>query len=112
MLHSNICQYIREITMANTVYVTKEHYDKTIQKIAKMQADLSLLRQNKKEAYDNCGDGWHDNPFYMQLMHEERMSERRIAETVMALADYTIFNDNIISQDPNIVSLGTRIKIS
>ncbi len=98
--------------MTNTIYVTKSHYDYTARKITQMQSDLNTLRRNKKDAYENCGDGWHDNPFYIQLLHEERMSERRISETITAFSNYTVFDYTNVPKNPTSVSLGTRIKVA
>lgn len=97
--------------MFDLIYVTKEHYKKAAVKIKKMQMDLAEIRKNKKDAYENCGDGWHDNPFYNHLKQEERMTERRLSDEIASFSKYSIFDATTVPSNPISVSLGTKVRV-
>ena len=93
------------------VYVTEEYSHQQIDKINAMKNDLVRIRKEKSYAYENCGDGWHDNPSYHHLMAEERTVERHIAEETSRNAQFTVCSIGSIPEKLEQVILFTSVRI-
>lgn len=98
--------------MADIIYVTKEYYSQQVDRIRKLEENLKLIRKTESEAYENCGDGWHDNPFYNHLIQEERSSDYRLGEEVAKLSQFSVFDSRIVPENPDTAMLGTYVNIS
>ena len=95
----------------NFMLVTERYYKQQVSQLDELRKRLADIRKNKKEAFENCGDGWHDNPFYHHLMHDERMIEKRLFDENKKLTDFQVFDENSVSDSPDVVVPGTTVKV-
>jgi hypothetical protein len=58
--------------MSKTI-LTKEGFEKMKQRLAEKIEQLKALRDEKAHAYSASGDGWHDNPGWIQLGQQEEL---------------------------------------
>lgn len=54
------------------LFVTQSYYDELTDKIIRMRGELEFIRSEQAYAYEHCGDGWHDNPYYSHLISQEK----------------------------------------
>ena len=64
--------------MSKTI-LTKEGFENLRQKLADKIQQLKMLRDEKAHAYTASGDGWHDNPGWVQLGQQEEMLAKEVA---------------------------------
>ena len=64
--------------MRKTV-LTKEGFEKMKQKLDEKIQQLKSLRDEKAHAYSASGDGWHDNPGWIQLGQQEELLANEVA---------------------------------
>jgi transcription elongation factor GreA len=78
------------------------------QKLETMYARLKEIQQEKAHAYHASGDGWHDNPGWLQLGQQEEQLSYEIQLVQMRLSSAKIVD----MQDrggSDIVQLGSRV---
>ncbi|HMP93353.1 MAG TPA: GreA/GreB family elongation factor [Phnomibacter sp.] len=64
------------MTTTNTPLMTPQGLSRLQQKLENMYDRLKALQAEKAHAYHASGDGWHDNPGWLQLgQQEEQLSE-------------------------------------
>jgi len=93
------------------MFVTRSHYDKMSEDIAKIQARLEAIQPEKADAYENCGDAWHDNPYYSHLLGEERGLFAQLQELTAQIQCATIVDAGAEPCDCGCVKLCTRVLV-
>ena len=92
------------------MFVTRAHYDKLSAEIAKIQTRLEAIQHEKSDAYENCGDAWHDNPYYNHLLGEERGLLVQLRDAMSHIQSATIV-DAAAPQICDCVKLCTRVLV-
>lgn len=72
------------------VYLDKKGYEKLLKDIDDIRTKLENLRKNKSDAYENGGDGFHDNFAFEDSERNERMLIRTLAERTAFLEKVVI----------------------
>ena len=93
------------------IYVTEDYWHQSLDKVKTLKENLAQIRLDKSYAYENCGDGWHDNPSYHHLMAEERMIEHKIAQESSQNAQLTIYTIEMTPDHPDTVTLFTLVHV-
>ena len=76
--------------IAMKIFVTKEYFDKSQQKIQEIQERLAKIRSDKTAAYTEDTNTWHDNFAYEHLTREEKQTEKLVADLVADLDNMLI----------------------
>ncbi len=70
--------------------LTKTGHETLKERLSQKMEELKRLREEKAHAYSASGDGWHDNPGWIQLGQQEEMLakevftlQQRISEAVI-----------------------------
>ncbi len=74
------------------IYLDKKGYEKLLRDIEDIKTKLGDLRKNKSDAYENGGDGFHDNFAFEDSERNERMLIRTLAERTAFLEKVVIIN--------------------
>jgi transcription elongation GreA/GreB family factor len=88
MLLSKTVKFLKERFMSK--FLTRVGRDLLIQKISATEAKLVHVMSQKGDAYENGGNGWHDNFAYEQLIREEAMLAGQHASLKDILRNATI----------------------
>ncbi len=67
------------------IFVTKEYFDKSQQRIRELQDRLTKIRIDKTAAYTQDTNTWHDNFAYEHLAREEKQTEKLVADLMADL---------------------------
>jgi transcription elongation factor GreA len=96
--------------MTDTIYMTKEGQIELQIKINFRELKLKELILEKAIAYEASGDGWHDNPGWIQIGQlEERMS-KEIKEMKQRLSNSKLIAND--SRNTMCVQIGSIVRIS
>jgi transcription elongation factor GreA len=96
--------------MTDTIYMTKEGQIELQIKINSGEQKLKELILEKAIAYEASGDGWHDNPGWIQIGQlEERMS-KEIKEMKERLSNSKLIAND--SRNTMCVQIGSIVRIS
>lgn len=88
--------------------VTNDGFEKLKQKLNHKVYELKNLREEKAYAYSASGDGWHDNPGWIQLgQKEEQLAGELAILQQMVSSAYIIDLEKI---DKTKVSLGCTVE--
>jgi transcription elongation factor GreA len=90
------------------MFVTKSYYDELLDKIADAKGLLEFTRSEQQNAWHNTGDGWHDNPYYIQTLALERKLVKEIDDLTAQLASAKIVER---AQTDECVSLFTIVTL-
>jgi len=93
------------------MFVVQSYYENVIQKIAEKEKRLVDIQPEKEYAYHNCGDQWHDNPHYNNLLSEERGLLTTLNELRAQISSMKII-DIISPANFNSVGLCTRVVVN
>lgn len=91
--------------------VTSSYYNERKERLDNLHKRLEDIRKNKKDAFENCGNGWHDNPFYHHLMHDERMIENQLIEENRKFSQFQLFDESSVCEHPDTVVPGTNVRV-
>lgn len=90
-------------------FVTKNGFDNLLAQLSDKESRLKQILVEKAIAYEVSGDGWHDNPGWIQIgQQEERLTKE------ISLLKKTIVNANVIeilTRRTDSVQLGSIVKI-
>ena len=91
------------------VYLDKVGYEKLLEEINKIREELKELKLNKSDAYENGGDGFHDNFSFEDSERRERALIYLLAERTEYLERVEIVN----KQDKNdIIDIGDLVSLT
>ena len=76
------------------IFVTKEYFDKSQQKVRELQEQLAQIRTDKTAAYTQDTNTWHDNFAYEHLTREEKQTEKLIADLLADLDNMLVVPRN------------------
>lgn len=76
--------------------LTRKGLESLEKKLAEKENELKNLREEKAHAYNASGDGWHDNPGWVQLGQKEETISKEIG-----VLQNKISNSKIIEINPN-----------
>lgn len=79
------------------------------QKITAAHEKLKLVMSQKGDAYENGGNGWHDNFSYEQLIREETMIAGELSSLSNILAKATIISN--LPQNTEEVGIGCIVTL-
>ena len=94
-----------------STYLSENGRKALAQKLLEAEDMHRVICANKADAYENSGDGWHDNPAYNKLLSDEQASEKRIQELRETLATATIFSPPA-KRNTKEVQLGSIVKVN
>jgi len=88
--------------------LTKEGFENLKKRLSEKTEVLKMLRDEKAHAYSASGDGWHDNPGWIQLGQKEEQLAGELANLQhMVSSAYIIDPDKI---DKTKVGLGCTVE--
>ena len=90
------------------MFVTHAYYDELFNKISDAKSRLEFVRAEQAHAYNNCGDGWHDNPYYTDLISQEKIIVKQIDDLSHQLANAKITD---CAQTDKCVSVQTIVTV-
>jgi len=76
--------------------LTRKGLESLEKKLADKERELKNLREEKAHAYNASGDGWHDNPGWVQLGQKEEAISKEIG-----VLQNKISNSKLIEINPN-----------
>lgn len=92
----------------NRIYLDQKGYDRVVQEIEELRKKLNKLRLDKSYAYENSGDGFHDNFAFEEAERNERILMYEITSRLEMLNNAIIVQnqkqDNIVDVN-DVVSL-------
>ena len=100
--------------MSNTeaVYVDQEGYNKLLKELEDLQQELLENNAIKADAYENAGDGWHDNFSFEEATRREHMLMGQIEQLRKSIANAVVIekteNDEIIDIG-DIIDVATKL---
>ena len=59
------------IEVMNTVWMTQVGYQNLLAKIAEKEKEYEQIRDHRQVAFEQSGDGWHDNPEFNRMQQLE-----------------------------------------
>jgi len=92
--------------MRKTV-LTKEGFEKMKQKLNEKIQQMKSLRDEKAHAYSASGDGWHDNPGWVQLGQQEEMLANEVNILQQKINNATIIDSPKV--DESRVQIGSKV---
>ena len=92
-------------------FVTQSYYDELFGKIAKLRDELNFIRSEQSLAWEHCGDGWHDNPYYSHLISQERMCLKQLDDLLAQMSDSAIVEEPDTHNDTRCIALYTRLVV-
>ena len=87
--------------------LTRKGRESLENKLAEKQKELKLLLEEKAHAYTASGDGWHDNPGWVQIGQKEEVLSKEIGALQNKLATSKMIDINPSSIDK--VQLGLYV---
>lgn len=91
------------------IFITLQGKTELESKIANLTDQLRELLKEKAVAYEASGDGWHDNPGWIQIGQTEERFSKEIAELTNRLKHSKVVNGN--SADTDIIQIGSILLI-
>lgn len=76
------------------IFVTKEYFDRSQQKVRELQERLAQIRNDKTAAYTEDTNTWHDNFAYEHLTREEKQTEKLVADLLADLDNMLVVPRN------------------
>lgn len=95
--------------MAQTIYVSQTGLEALRERLAKAQADLKAIRDDKAISYTATGDTWHDNPYFNKLEQDERSKEGEVAEINGLIANARLYSTD--KRNATRVALGSIVHL-
>lgn len=96
------------------LFITSLHKNKMSEHIRKLEYELKIIRAEQIYAYDNCGDGWHDNPFYSHLLTQEKIFQKQLENLQTELENsipIEVGNIDKIPRKCNCVEICTKVLV-
>lgn len=87
--------------------LTRKGRESLEKKLAEKQVELKLLLEEKAHAYNASGDGWHDNPGWIQIGQKEEVLSKEIGKLQEKLLSSKVIDINPNSVDK--VQLGLYV---
>lgn len=97
------------MTHAKT-YITTAGYGELQQKINNLEQKMKDLLLEKAVAYEASGDGWHDNPGWIQIGQQEERLTLEIKELKDRLKTATLVESD--NRNTNTIQIGSIVQIS
>jgi transcription elongation GreA/GreB family factor len=88
--------------------VTKTGLEQLKEKLNLKIEHLKAIREEKAIAYSASGDGWHDNPGWIQLGQQEEMLAQEVAMLHHKINSATIIDTS--KMDPERVQVGSKVE--
>lgn len=88
--------------------VTKTGFESLKEKLSKKIEEIKQLREEKAHAYSASGDGWHDNPGWIQLGQQEEMLSNEISKLQQKITTAVIIDSSKI--DGGKVQIGCEVE--
>ena len=88
--------------------VTKTGLEQLKEKLNLKIEHLKAIREEKAIAYSASGDGWHDNPGWIQLGQQEEMLAHEVALLQQKINNATIIDTSKLDQSR--VQVGSRVE--
>jgi transcription elongation GreA/GreB family factor len=88
--------------------VTKDGLERLKEKLNNKMEELRILRDEKAHAYSASGDGWHDNPGWIQLGQKEEQLVHELAKIQQSVCSAYIIDPDKI--DKTKVGLGCTVE--
>jgi transcription elongation GreA/GreB family factor len=95
------------MTKVNRQFITMKGLERLKAKIAEMKVHLKELQEEKAHAYTASGDGWHDNPGWLQLGQKEEQLSADIVALESSLHRATVYQPR--AEDAGKVRIGARV---
>ena len=94
------------------LFVTRSHYDKLSDKIARLADQLAFIISEQAHAWENCGDGWHDNPYYSHLMAQEKICMKQLEDLRSQISCSVVTeSDTGGAEERDCIAICTRVVI-
>lgn len=91
-----------------TQIMTPQGLERLQQKLAAMHARLKEIQAEKAHAYHASGDGWHDNPGWLQLGQQEEQLSADIQKVQLRLAAARVVDTSVPNADGS-VQIGSTV---
>lgn len=91
-------------------YLTQEGYIELQHKINQNEQKLKELLTEKAVAYEASGDGWHDNPGWIQIGQIEERMTKELRELVDRMTNSVILNAD--TRNVQSIQIGSIARIS
>lgn len=95
--------------MSKKIFVTKDYLNQQREKLSLLKKQLAEVIQEKKNAYDDDTNTWHDNFAHENAVRMEKSINKQIAESMSDLNNMEICN--CLSGSCDIVNLWSKLKI-
>lgn len=89
-------------------YMTTEGHGLILERIATLEQKLKEMLIEKAIAYEASGDGWHDNPGWIQIGQQEERLTKEIAILKSQLANATVLDNNV--RNTETVQIGSIVR--
>jgi transcription elongation GreA/GreB family factor len=89
--------------------LTKSGYERLKIRFNEKIESLKKLREEKAHAYSASGDGWHDNPGWIQLGQQEEMLANEVSAMQQKLNNVSILD--VTKIDTSKVQLGSKVVV-
>jgi len=89
--------------------LTEKGFEQLKIRVAEKIEALKKLREEKAHAYSASGDGWHDNPGWIQLGQQEEMLANEVSLMQQKLNNSIILDSSKI--DCSKVQLGSKVEV-
>lgn len=96
------------MTTVNKQFITLKGLERLKARIAEMKLRLKELQEEKAHAYTASGDGWHDNPGWLQLGQKEEQLSADIVALESSLHGATVYHPK--PEDEGRVRIGARVQ--
>lgn len=95
------------MTTVSKHFITARGLERLQSKIAAMKERLKAIQEEKAHAYNASGDGWHDNPGWLQLGQQEEQLSADIVALETRLSTAVLYKGNV--QADGKVAIGSRV---
>ncbi|MFC3809777.1 GreA/GreB family elongation factor [Lacihabitans lacunae] len=95
--------------MTDKIYMTLEGQTELRKRIITEENNLKALLKEKAVAYEASGDGWHDNPGWIQIGQQEERISKDINEMKKRLRDAIIIKNN--AESLTSVQIGSKVRL-
>lgn len=99
------------MTTNGRLYVSRRGLRDLEVQLEKRHAELRAICDERDQAFELSGDGWHDNPYFNKLQLEEANKTKQIAELQNQIRTAVLF-DPPARRDTRRVALGAVVRVS
>ena len=92
-----------------TVFFTPHGYQSYLERLERLDQELSALQAKVQNACEVGGDVWHDNASYEHLCEDIRVADRRLSEASAILQDHRVVP---IPTSPRHVMIGVEVLLN